>query len=345
MSIREAETVNPDQTIDIAVDVADAKPRRIGFGAELQSTDGLSLSAFWMHRNLLGGAERLRFDGEVTGLMAQSGGVDYLFSTEFIRPATLGADTDLKLALTAERNNDPLYFQDKLALDIGFTRLHSKTLSISFGLHLQANDVRDAFGSRDFQIVGLPLGATLDRRDDPLDTRDGFYVDATAMPFLGGASAESGLALGADARVYRSLGDRLTAAFRLQVGSVLGTSVTTTSPDMLFLSGGGGTVRGQPYQSNFITTAGNDSGGLSFLGLSGELRLKAWDNISTVLFYDAGYIGATSDFGGSGNWHSGAGVGLRYHTGIGPIRVDLAGPVSGANSDGIQLYVGIGQAF
>ena len=345
VNIRESDNINPDQSMDIAVNVVDAKPRRVGFGGELQSTDGLSLSAFWMHRNLLGGAERLRIEGEVSGLLAQSGGVDYLLSTELIRPATLGADTDLRFELTAERSNEPLYLQDKIALDIGFTRIHSKTLTTSFGLSLEANKVDDDFGSRDFQMYGLPLGATLDRRDDPLDARTGFYFDLTAMPYLGGGSADSGLALGADARFYRPLGDRLTAAFRLQLGSVLGSSLANTSPDLLFLSGGGGTVRGQPFQSNYITTGGNKSGGLSFLGLSGELRMKAWDDFSAVVFYDAGYIGETSSFGGAGNWHSGAGIGLRYHTGIGPIRVDLAGPVSGANSDGIQLYVGIGQAF
>ena len=345
VTLREAEEINPDQSLDIIMDVTDAKPRRIGFGAELQSRDGISLSAFWMHRNLLGGAERLRIEGEVSGIQAQSGGTDFRFSTEFIRPATLGADTDLRLALTAERENDPLYFQESLSLDLGFTRFYTKTRKATFGLHYQANHVRDSFGTRDFHILGLPLGYTLDRRDNPLDARDGLYADATAMPYLGGGTAESGLTLAADARIYRALGSSLTAAARIQAGAVLGTTLATTPPDMLFLSGGGGTVRGQPFQSNFITTGGAKSGGLSFLGLSGELRLRAWENISTVVFYDAGYIGETSRFGGNGTWHSGAGIGLRYHTGIGPIRVDLAGPVSGANSGGMQLYIGIGQAF
>lgn len=268
VTIREAEQVNPDQSLDIAVDVTDAKPRRIGFGAELQSRDGISLSAFWLHRNLLGGAERLRIEGEVSGIQAQSGGTDYRFSTEFIRPATLGADTDLRLALTAERENDPLYFQESLSFDLGFTRFYTKTRKATFGLHYQTNHVRDSFGTRNFHILGLPLGYTLDRRDNPLDARDGLYADATVMPYLGGGTAEPGLTLGADARIYRALGDRLTAAVRIQAGAVLGTTLATTPPDMLFLSGGGGTVRGQPFQSNFITTGGAKSGGLSFLGLS-----------------------------------------------------------------------------
>ena len=104
-------------------------------------------------------------------------------------------------------------------------------------------------------------------------------------------------------------------------------------------------MRGQPYQSNFVTIDGRESGGLSFIGISGELRIKTTESISAVAFYDAGFVGETSNFAGSGNWHAGAGLGVRYHTSFGPIRVDLALPVSGDTSGGTQLYVGIGQAF
>ena len=92
-------------------------------------------------------------------------------------------------------------------------------------------------------------------------------------------------------------------------------------------------------------TATTESGGRSFVGLSGEARIRITDAISTVLFYDIGYIGAESIYDGSGSWHSGAGIGIRYDTGIGPLRLDLAGPVSGPGADGLQVYVGIGQAF
>ena len=50
--------------------------------------------------------------------------------------------------------------------------------------------------------------------------------------------------------------------------------------------------------------------------------------------------------GESGAWHAGAGVGLRYATGIGPIRLDLVTPASGDDAgDSLQVYIGIGQAF
>jgi translocation and assembly module TamA len=113
--------------------------------------------------------------------------------------------------------------------------------------------------------------------------------------------------------------------------------------DYRFYSGGGGTVRGQSYQSLGITVNGNDTGGRSFLGLSGELRATVRKNIGVVAFADYGFIGEGS-FGGTGDSHAGAGLGLRYLTPIGPIRLDVAAPIGGTGS-GAQVYVGIGQAF
>ncbi len=85
-------------------------------------------------------------------------------------------------------------------------------------------------------------------------------------------------------------------------------------------------------------------GGASFAAVSAELRASVTSTIGVVAFYDAGFVGMTGGFG-AGEWHAGAGVGLRYDTGIGPIRLDLAVPVAGATGDGLQIYLGIGQSF
>jgi len=42
----------------------------------------------------------------------------------------------------------------------------------------------------------------------------------------------------------------------------------------------------------------------------------------------------------------GAGLGVRYLTGFGPIRLDVAVPLNpGPNDDAVAVYVGLGQAF
>ena len=73
--------------------------------------------------------------------------------------------------------------------------------------------------------------------------------------------------------------------------------------------------------------------------------MKVTDKIGVVGFVDFGRLDIDGFFKPSGDWHSGAGLGLRYATGVGPIRVDVAGPVGGTTGDGVQVYVGIGQSF
>jgi translocation and assembly module TamA len=155
-----------------------------------------------------------------------------------------------------------------------------------------------------------------------------------------------------DARGFLTVGEaeKLTFAARGQIGSVLGASVTQAPADYLFYSGGGGTVRGQPYQSlGLDTVQGMDTvttGGTSFAGAQLEARYLIREKISLVGFYDFGHVGGTATPGEGGDWHAGAGIGIRYDTGIGPIRLDLGTQASGDNAgSGLQVYIGIGQAF
>ena len=76
-------------------------------------------------------------------------------------------------------------------------------------------------------------------------------------------------------RGYYPLGDRLVLAGRAQFGVVQGPALGDTPRDFLFYSGGGGTVRGQPYRSLGVTSGGVTSGGQGFAASSVELRMRA----------------------------------------------------------------------
>lgn len=105
-------------------------------------------------------------------------------------------------------------------------------------------------------------------------------------------------------------------------------------------------MRGHSYQSLGVTVDGDDTGGRSFLGVQAEARVAITDKIGVVGFYDWGQVGVDSMPGSEGDSHSGAGLGLRYDTPVGPIRLDVAAPVSGPDDDSdVKIYIGIGQAF
>ena len=105
-------------------------------------------------------------------------------------------------------------------------------------------------------------------------------------------------------------------------------------------------MRGHEYQSLGVPVGANSAGGRGYLALSGELRGKITDKLSLVGFFDIGYVDSDAFVSSTSQSHSGAGFGLRYDVaGIGPLRVDFAYPVDGGTEDGLQFYIGIGQAF
>ncbi|MGR3322212.1 MAG: autotransporter assembly complex protein TamA [Pseudooceanicola sp.] len=342
--VNEAETPNPDGTLDMVIDVEDAKPRRFGFGVELSNIDGVSLHAYWMHRNLLRGSDRFRVDANVDGIAGETGGIDYGITASLTRPAFRHPDNYLRYGINLQHEDEPSYTSDLVEATVGVERYVNEDLTAELDLGYRFSHVTDAFGTRNFNHVIGRAAVIWDRRNDDLDPTSGFFAEADAIPYVGVNGSDTGARFLADLRGYVPLGsDRFSLAGRLQAGSVVGSSLSGTPPDYLFFSGGGGTVRGQDYQSLGGTMVGGQLvGGRSFAALSGEIRAKVSDNIGIVGFVDYGYVSPDADFSG-GDWHGGAGIGGRYYTPIGPIRFDVAVPITGEN--GFGVYVGIGQSF
>ncbi len=344
----EAEAIGPNDTLPVTLTVAESKPRRFGFGLELSTIDGLTVSSFWMHRNAFGGAERFRVDGEVSGIGGETGGRDYLLTSSLGIPAVYGPKTDLLGTFTLSLEDEPTYKIDKVSAEVQITRELREDLVGNTGIGILRAREETSDGVRRYTLVTLPLGLELDRRDDPTNTKDGYYIDVDATPFIGVQGIGNGARMFADARAYRSLGEdaRLTLAARGMLGAVVGTDATDAPADFLFFSGGGGTVRGQSYKSLGIEEGGDLRGGTSFAGAQLEARYDLNDQVGLVGFYDFGHVGDSGTPLEDGDWHSGLGLGLRYNTGIGPIRLDVGTPANGNDAfESVQVYIGIGQAF
>ncbi|HEV7415753.1 MAG TPA: BamA/TamA family outer membrane protein, partial [Tianweitania sediminis] len=196
---------------------------------------------------------------------------------------------------------------------------------------------------------GLPGTLTYDTRDNEADATEGFFVEAMVEPFFefnyGNAVARATL----EGRTYYGFGDdnRLVAAGRLKIGSLAGAPIEEVPPDRLFFAGGGGSVRGYEFRGIGVETFdGGLIGGRSLMEASVELRGRITETIGLVGFVDAGYVGAESFPSFDEDVKLGAGVGLRYLTGLGPIRADVAIPLNPGDDDpSFAFYFGIGQAF
>ena len=343
----ESDTVIDGQ-LPVEIEVAEAAPRRVGFGLDLSTVDGLTVSGYWMHRNFLGGAQRFRVEGEVSGIAGETGGIDYSTGVSLSVPRPFAIDTELTASLALSHEDEPDYLIDQLSGDVTVTRLLENDTDYSVGIGFVTARSEDASGIRHYNMLTFPMTGTIDRRDDTLNPKTGQFSTLELTPFLGTGDVGSGGRAYFDGRIYRSVGEQqnVTFALRGQLGSVLGVNVNNAPPDYLFYSGGGDSVRGEGYKSLGVTQNGVTTGGLSFAAMSLETRVDITDTIGVVGFYDAGFVGETEIPFEDGDWQSGAGVGLRYYTGIGPIRLDLATAASGDNAGkSLSVYVGIGQAF
>jgi translocation and assembly module TamA len=139
---------------------------------------------------------------------------------------------------------------------------------------------------------------------------------------------------------------RSIVALRGLVGQVSGAGVFDLPPDQRFYAGGSATVRGYRYQTlGPQFKDGLPTGGTAISTGTVELRQRILGNYGIVGFMDVGQVSSNgAPF--TSNWHAGAGIGARYYTSIGPIRLDVAVPLNKLpNGDSFEIYIGIGQAF
>lgn len=351
LRILEDEEIGPNGELPLSVIVQERALRRIGIGATFSTLDGLGVETYWLHRNLFGRAERLRLEARMSGI----NGVDprdysYSVGATFTRPGVFNPDTDFVTSLIGDREVLDAYTRNGVALEAGLTSRFTNDITgrvLATGRYSTFED--SVFGERAFITAGVLGGLVWDTRDNPADATEGYFAEFVAEPFYEFNYGNPAASFTVEGRAYYGFGeeDRVIAAARLKFGSLVGPPVSEIAPDRLFLAGGGGSVRGYGYRNiGVITPGGAIVGGKSLIEGSVELRARFTETIGAVVFVDAGYVEESSFPEFSGDLKVGLGAGLRYNTGLGPIRFDVAVPLNRGPADpSVAFYVGIGQAF
>ena len=334
--------------LPVTVTLVEREHRSIGAAAAFSTDIGPSLELFWEHRNLMGENERLR--ASATGsLIEQTGEID------FRKPAFLRPDQDLLANLKGGFEDTDAYERQAVdtvfALERPFLDNWRGSAGVSFGYEILDEKADNGEDERSFQIFGLPLTASRDTTDDPLDPHSGTRLQLALTPSAG-VGSESLLFLTAIAggSAYYAIDEdeRFVLAGRARVGSIVGEKTEVLPASRRFYAGGGGSIRGYEYQ--LVGPLDDDEvpfGGTSLLELGGELRVRVTEEIGVVPFIDGGTVYDDPIPTGDETLRWAAGLGLRYFTGFGPIRLDVAFPLN--PRDGVdevfQFYISFGQAF
>lgn len=340
---------SPD-TVDIGVKLAPAPPRTIAGELGYGSGEGARAELSWTHRNFIPpeGAVTLR---SVLGTREQLG------SLIFRRNNFIERDQVLTAQLTASHVQRDAYeaktFTLAASLERQTTIFFQKAWTWSIGGELLSSDERDVIAAtgeprrRTFYIAAAPTSLNYDGSDDLLNPTRGFRLGGRFSPEFSLENNAFGYArVQIDGSAYQPARRGIVLAERIRLGSILGASRDSIAPSRRFYAGGGASVRGYSYQAIGPRDVNNDPiGGRSLAEFSIEARVKAFGNFGIVPFLDGGTI-YTSAIPRLSDFQYGAGVGVRYYSSFGPIRLDVGTPLNPQPGDSrIAVYVSLGQAF
>ena len=341
----------PDGTpyADLRVRQEAAPPRSLAASAGYGTGQGFRAEGSWTHRNLFPPEGALR-------VAALFGTQEQAASVAFDRANAGRRDRNIEISLSALHSNFDAFeaYTGRLGVTMALvsTPIWQKKFTWSIGAEILGTS-EDAFGlargARDrrlYYVAALPGQIGFDRSNDLLDPVRGYRVNLRVSP-------EGSLGTGTqiyvrailDGSYYYPVQDNIVVAARARVATISGISRDNLAPSRRFYGGGGGSVRGFGYQRLGPLDPNDDPiGGKSLNEFALEGRYR-FGNFGVVGFVDAGqaYESSIPKFD---DWRLGVGIGGRFYTNFGPVRLDLATPLNPRPGDSrFSVYVSIGQAF
>jgi translocation and assembly module TamA len=362
VTVRLGQAVDGSGGVPVTFVLRERKRHAVSVNAAFSSDLGGSGGATWTDRDVFGGAEQLSVTANVINLGgSDTNGVGYDTSAKFVIPDFGHRDQSLQIAVGAIRQYLEAYDQKAVTSGVTLSRKLSSIWSATAGVATSVETVEQNGASLNYTLVALPLSINYDSThlaaplDDPTHgMRNSLNVTPTQS--LGRPSATFIISQVKLASYFdlHELGltdpGRSVLAVRALAGQVQGAgSYTSLPPDQRFYAGGSGTTRGYAYQLVGPLFPGTQipEGGTTIAAGSLEFRERVGSNWGYAVFVDGGEVG-TDPQRLPTQFKFGAGVGLRYYTPIGPVRMDFAVPLSqvpGVDQGAFQVYIGLGQAF
>lgn len=346
-----------DQSVPLTLQLLEAPPRSVGAGIRYATQEGVGGKLFWQHRNFWGSGEK--FLAKIEGSQRQ---VDATISFE--KPDFYWQDLTLVTKIEGTKANTKAYKGEIYSIYEGIRHQWDEKLVYSWGgLYEYSRLKQNNYTTRSF--TSWPLDILYDASNDPINPFRGWKIKVHAAPFFGDIGknnfmAKTSLFGSYYARLIKK--DRLVIALWGQVGKILASPLSNVPLDKRFYSGGVNSVRGYGFQRlGPISVQGKPTGGQSQIELGIEPRVRVGENIGLCIFVEAGKISATGLPKGNLNkdpklekqnkFLVGYGLGAKYYTDVGPIRLDVAFPtkrrtVNHKKYDSpFQVYLSIGQSF
>ncbi len=343
--ISHGDELDPMGELPMKMRISESSSRQFSIGAYYATVDGPGVSFSWVHRNVRGMGEIVSVDGDISKRYL-AGSVTYKKLDFWEMDQTYRAigevyreDIRPYLAFTYWGGN---YLEKKI----------DKYRSLSVGLKVEHINVSESASNGTYLLIGMPFFGKYTTAEDPLDPAKGYSIVYQATPYQSLFHASQRFF---DQRITGTLyipvipnSRFLTLAFRAQFGSIAGIRQKDVPLNKLFLGGSEDDLRGYHYKTvSPLDARGKPLGGRSAVFLTVETRFRVkmigivpFADFGTVSFHELPQLDHTK-------WFKSVGVGLRYFTFFGPLRVDVGFPL--VRRKGIdpfyRLYASVGQAF
>jgi translocation and assembly module TamA len=335
---------------DVAIVLQERTRRNWSIGTSWSTSNGIGIDATTSRFHRFRRADTLTYD-------ARLGTLDSSLGASLRLPSFGGPSRDLFLEGRAGQETTDAFDRLIARLSATYALPRGRRDLLTYGLGLDVTRTRTPDRARSGIVARDIDGADLsllmrydrDRTNDVINPSTGWQARGEIQPsvFVGDGDTlpYARLVLGGS-RYNRlpALRDGVIAA-RLRAGILIANNDQLPF-DRRFFAGGGGSVRGYPFQSiGPRDLDDNPIGGASLIEGSLEARWSVRGPFGIAIFADGGRVGAL-DGGGLEETKFGLGIGLRYNLGLAPLRFDIAFPVSPRAGDPpVQLYLSAGQAF
>lgn len=329
--------------VPVVVDLVEREHRTIAVGLKFYTDTGFETTSRWEHRNIQGLGRKLSFDVEM-------GQTDQGLGATYVLPFFRRDDQRLIFEAEARREDLDAYLSKRAGGVVALERMLSQRTTGRIGIAYFFDRVTQLDDTENYHLLSLPASIEWTTVEDPLDPAKGTRAIVRAEPFVDVTDLEAHfLKTQGEVSHFIPVGESrdLIVALRTKLGVLVGAERDRIPPDERFYAGGGGSVRGYPYQTISPLVDDDPIGGRSVLEGAVELRRKITETVGFVIFVDGGAVSESSfpEFGSDS--FLGAGVGGRYYSPVGPLRLDIAFPLDRRSEidDSFEIYLSLGQAF
>jgi translocation and assembly module TamA len=331
---------DPEQELPMKIDVLETKHRSVNFGASYQTFFGLGLTFGWENRNIMGLGRRLSLQGDVTG-HSHTGTATYFI------PDCWKVDQDVVSQAQAMQESILAYHLLDYSLIGRVERRIGTQYRVSLGLRLERMIVGKSVQDGTFSLAEGPLYFRWSSTKNLLNPTQGNTLEVKVIPSLNFGDARRFYLYNAVNYAFYLGTEKICLAQQFLFNTILSPDLDAVPVPKRILGGSDTELRGYRYHSVSPLHGNKPIGGRSGIFYTFETRWRLSPTIGLVPFFDLGAVYTTSLPKWHEKWHKSVGLGFRYFSFLGPLRLDVAFPLDRrkAIDELYRILVSIGQAF